>query len=133
MSFSGKVGDTLRLADTGRGHRYVILTKPNSDGNVVVVNFTSASYLKEWLVTFRPKDNKRLFIKQTTVDYSFARIVPVEKLGVEAKCNPNDYVFCPENLAEKIVTGAFQSQFTRIEVLTELSVQYPDEYRRYCV
>ena len=132
MPFTGKVGDTLLLRDIGVRHRYVILTKPNSDGNVVVVNFTSASPRKECFVTFRPKDDKRLFNKKTTVNYTDARILPVKALIDKAKRNPRDYVFCSENHIKKIVIGALQSQFTPIEILEELGIQYPNEYKRYC-
>ena len=57
MSFTGKIGDTLRLQDTGARHRYIILTKPNNNKNVVIVNFTTAKH-HEWFLSFSPKDNK---------------------------------------------------------------------------
>lgn len=133
MPFNGKVGDTFHLTDTGGSHRYVILTKQNSDGNVVIVNFTSARYWKEWLVTFTPKDDRDLFVvPKTTVNYADAHIVPFRILidRVEQK-SKSDYKFCAENHVRKIVVGAFQSKLTPIEVLTELSIQYPNECRRH--
>lgn len=132
MPFTGKIGDTLYLSDIGGHHRYIILSKPNSDGNVVIANFTSARYWKEWLVTFTPRANKRLFDKKTTVNYADTRIIPISKLIKVAKRNPKQYEFCPENLTEKIVIGALQSQFTPIEILEELRIQYPNEYERHC-
>jgi hypothetical protein len=36
MPFTCKVGDSFYLADSGGHHRYVIITKPNSDGNIVL-------------------------------------------------------------------------------------------------
>jgi len=132
MPFTGKVGDTLHLSDIGGGHRYVILTKPNSDGNVVMANFTSARYWKEWLVTFRPKDDKRLFDKKTTVNYADAQIIPVKKLIEASKSNPRgDYVFCREYHCKRIISKAFQSQYIPGEVLGELGSQYPIESAKY--
>jgi hypothetical protein len=131
MPFTGKVGDTLRLNDIGGGHRYVILTKPNINGNVVIVSFTSARYWKEWLVTFTTKDNRRLFSKKTTVNYTAARILPVERLINKATRKPKDYRFCSENHIKRIVIGAFQSQLTPIEILEELKIQYSIESKKY--
>lgn len=131
MPFTGKVGDTLRLRDTGARHRYIILTKPNSDGNVVIANFTTARHF-EWLVTFRPRDNRELFKEKSTVNYNDARFYPISALAKVVERNPKEYVFCPENLTKEIVIGAFQSRFTPIEILEELKGQYPNEYERYC-
>ncbi|MCX6011551.1 MAG: hypothetical protein NT134_04780 [Chloroflexi bacterium] len=132
MPFTGKVGDTLYLGDIGGRHRYIIISKPNSDGNVIIANFTSATYWREWVVTFTPKHSKRLFDRKTTVNYADARIKPVSKLVEEAKYRPEKYEFCPENLVKKIVIGALQSRFTQIEILEELKIQYPSEYEKYC-
>ena len=131
MPFTGKVGDTLRLRDIGGHHRYIILTKPNSDGNVVIANFTTARHF-EWLVTFRPRDNRELFKEKSTVNYNDARIYPINVLEKIAERNPKQYKFCPENLTKRIVIGAFQSLFTPIEILEELRIQYPNEYEKYC-
>jgi len=131
MPFTGKVGDTLRLRDTGASHRYIILTKPNSDGNVVITNFTTAKHF-EWLVTFRPRDNRKLFKKPSTVNYNDARLYPISALTEIVKRNPKEYVFCSENLVKRIIVGALQSKYTRIEVLEELKAQYPIEYKKYC-
>ncbi len=131
MPFTGKVGDTLCLDDSGEGHRYIILTKPNEKHNVVLINFTSATYWKEWMVTFKPKDDKLLFKKKTTVNYANAQIIPVKKLIDKARRKPNDYLFCSVYHTKKIIIGAFQSQFIPTEILDELSKQYPDESKRY--
>jgi hypothetical protein len=131
MPFTGKIGDTLRLRDIGARHRYIILTKPNSDGNVVIANFTTAKHF-EWLVTFRPRDNKKLFKEKSTVNYNDACILPLEALTKRAKRKTKSYVFCPENLTKRIIIGALQSQHTPIGVLEELRIQYPNEYKRYC-
>lgn len=132
MPFTGKVGDTFRLTDTGGRHRYVIITKPNSDGNVVIANFTSARYWKECLVTFRPRNDRDLFVQTTTVNYADARIVQVQRIIDSVKQKPkSDYKFCAENHVRKIVVGAFQSKLTPIQVLTELSIQYPNECKRH--
>jgi hypothetical protein len=131
MPFTGKVGDTLRLRDIGARHRYIILTKPNSDGNVVIANFTTAGHF-EWLVTFRPRDNRELFKEKSTVNYNDARFYSISALAKVVERNPKEYVFCPENLTKEIVIGALQSKFTPIEILEELKGQYPNEYERYC-
>jgi hypothetical protein len=132
MPFTCKVGDTLRLSDRGGSHHYVILTNSNSDGNVVVVNFTTARYWKEWIVQFTRKDNRKLFKKKTTVNFADARIISASKLLAIAKLKSTvDYNYCAENITKEIIIGAFQSQFTPIEVIVELGIQYPDEYESY--
>lgn len=131
MPFTGKVGDTLRLRDIGARHRYIILTKPNNDGNVVIINFTTAKHF-EWLVTFRPRDNRKLFTEKCTPNYTDARIYPISALTKIVKRNPREYVFCPENIIKRIIRGALESKHTRIEVLEELKVQYPIDYQKYC-
>jgi len=131
MPFTGKVGDTLRLRDIRVRHRYIILTKPNREGNVVITNFTTAKHF-EWMVTFSPRDNKKLFTKKCTPNYTDARPYPISALVEIIKRNPREYVFCPENLTRRIVIGALQSRHTSIEVLEELKAQYPIEYDKYC-
>ena len=127
MPFSGKVGDTLLFDDIGARHRYIILTKPNTDGNVVIINFTTSQPF-EWLVTFSPRDNKRLFTKKCTPNYIDARIYPLKSL---LKISPKEYVFCPENITKRIVIGAFESRHTPLEIIDELRKQYPNEYDTY--
>ena len=132
MPFTCKIGDTLRLSDIGGKHFYVIITKPHDDGNVVLVNFTSARYWKEWIVIFTKKDNRKLFSKKSTVNYADARIMPSRKLiAIAERISTDDYNYCAENIIEKIIIGAFQSKFAPNEVITELSVQYPNEYKKY--
>lgn len=126
MPFTGKVGDTLFLGDTGGRHRYVILTEPNNDGNVVITNFTTASHF-EWNVVFRPKDNRQLFTERCTPNYHDAQLYPISALLKIAGNTNIRYVFCTKDHIKKIVTGALQSNHTRLEILEELAVQYPEE------
>jgi hypothetical protein len=132
MPFTCKIGDTLRISDSGGRHHYVILTNSNSDGNVVVVNFTTARYWKEWIVDFTKKDNRKLFKKKTTVNYADARIISAKKLlAIANRKSIDDYIYCAENIIKEIIIGAFQSQFTPIEIIEELSIQYPNEYKKH--
>jgi len=130
MPFTGKIGDTLRLRDTGARHRYIILTEQNNDGNVVILNFTTASHL-EWLETFTPKDNSDLFTKRCTPNYHDARLYPCSALSYVASQHPTEYVFCPEELRNRIIFGAFKSRHTPFEIIDELKKQYPNEYEKY--
>ena len=130
MPFTGKVGDTLRLRDTGARHRYIILTNPNNDGNVVILNFTTAKHF-EWSVTFQPKDNKRLFTKKCTPNYHDALLFPLSALEKAVKRKSTEYEFCPESITLRIIVGAFQSRHTSLEIINELKRQYPQEYDRY--
>lgn len=134
MPFTCKVGDTLLIPDTRgtRHHRYIILTKPNKDGNVVLVNFTSARYWKDWPLTFTPKDDKLLFTTKTTVNYADAFICSAQRLRNIAQKRPQDYRFCAENHVKRIIIKALESRHTPIEVLEELKAQYPSEYEKYC-
>ena len=131
MPFTGKAGDTLRLRDIGARHRYIILTKPNSDGDVVIANFTTAKHF-EWLVTIRPSNNKELFTEKCTPNYHDACLYPLSALTKVAESHPKEYVFCPQNLTKRIINGALESRHTPIEVLEELKIQYPIEYEKYC-
>ncbi len=74
MPFNGKVGDSIFIDDLGGGHRYVILTKPNSNDEVVIVNFTAEAFGKDCTATFRPRDHSKLFSKPTVVNYPQADI-----------------------------------------------------------
>ena len=130
MPFTGKIGDTLRLSDIGARHRYIIITNPNSAGNVVIVNVTTAKHF-DWLVTFKPKDNQKLFSAKCTPNYTDARLYPIKSLSKIVKRHPREYVFCPENITKKIVIGAFQSRHTPLEIIEELGIQYPNEYKGY--
>ena len=127
MPFSGKPGDTLFLPDVGDGHWYIILTKPNSDGNVITVNFTTASHFS-WSVVLRPKDNRKLFKERCTPNYIDACFRSVSKLTAIAGRNPNKYGYCNEVITKKIIIGAIQSQDTKQELLEELEIQYPNDY-----
>lgn len=132
MPFTGKVGDTLHIPDVWGGHRYIVLTEPNNDGKVVIVNFTSFRPGKECPVLFRPKDNKHIFRQLTTISCADADIVTVESLVREAKNNfPGYYAPCSLLVTHKVVVGTLKSQLTKIEVLDELGTQYPDEYNKY--
>ena len=76
MPFSGKIGDTLRLRDTGARHRCIILTNHNNDGNVVILNFTTAKHF-EWSVTFSPRDNRKLFDMESLIMKLLPFIIPM--------------------------------------------------------
>jgi hypothetical protein len=130
MPFSGKPGDTLFLDDAGDGHWYIILTKPNSDGDVVTVNFTTASHFS-WLVVLRPRDNRRLFKENCTPNYIDARFRSVSRLATIAASNPKKYQFCDTNITMKIIIGAIQSQDIKQELLEELEIQYPREFSQH--
>ena len=130
MPFSGKPGDTLFIHDPGGGHHYIILTKPNSDGNVVTVNFTTARRFPQ-IVVLRPRDNPEVFEKNCWPNYIDARFRSVGKLVARARRNPKQYWFCDESITKKIIIGAIQSQDTKQELLDELEIQYPSEYLKY--
>ncbi len=97
----------------------MILTEPNGDGDVVLTNWTTAGH-QDWQVEFRPKDNPKLFTEKCTPNYHDIDFYPLSDL-----MDLPDYVFCPENLTEKVIIGAFWSQHTPIGVLEELAAQYP--------
>jgi len=130
MPFIGKVGDTIFLDDTGDGHPYVILTKPNKDGNVAIVNFTGSKHFG-WIVTFRPKDNPKLFTKKCSPNYLDARLYPLSALLKIAKKPHVKTAFCWENHVKQIIIGALQSQHISMEILSELAAQYPNEAAKY--
>lgn len=130
MPFSGKPGDTLFIHDTSGGHYYIILTKPNSNGDVVTINFTTASHFPQ-IVVLRPKDNPELFKKRCWPNYIDARFRSASKLAAIARRNPGQYWFCDEGVTKKIIIGAIQSKDTKQELLEELEIQYPSEFSQH--
>lgn len=133
MPFTGKVGDSIHIDDLGGGHQYVIITKPNSNNEVVIVNFTAEKPHKDCSTTFRRRDDPKLFIKPTVVNYPQATPFPLSALKKEAaKVNCN-YKFCSENIVRRIIIGAFQSQFTPPRIQRELKAQYPEIASRYLI
>ena len=75
MSFGCKVGDSVFLPDDGGVHRYVVLTNPNKDDGIVIVNFTSAPNPMCDGKVFTRSDNRNLFVKPTVVHYKRAIII----------------------------------------------------------
>jgi hypothetical protein len=126
MPFTGRIGDTLLLADIGGGHRYVILTKPNDNRRVVITNFSTAKHL-DWQVVFRPKDDRQLFTERCTPNYHDAQLYPLNKLLKLAQRPHAAYQFCASNHIKRIVSGALQSNHTPLEILKELAAQYPEQ------
>ncbi len=133
MPFTGKVGDTLYLSDSGGGHRYVIISARNAHAQVVLVNFTSTRLWKDNTAVFRPRDDENLFEVETSVRFSDATFVSVHELVKQAHSglNTSTYRFCSEKNVKRIIQGAFQSDFTPFEIIEELKTQYPADYSRY--
>jgi hypothetical protein len=133
MSFDCKVGDTVFIDDDGGGHRYVVLTNPNRDDCVVIVNFTSATGRINDGKMFTSSDNKRLFENPTVVPYKRAKIYPCNSLRAEVNRRDvvSDYKLCPPSIMAQIIKDAFKSQYTEGDVIEELKTQYPKEYNLY--
>lgn len=133
MSFDCKVGDTAIIDDVGGGHRRVVLTNPNKDDCVVIVNFTSAAGHISDGKTFYSSDNRDLFKHPTVVPYKYAEIYPCSSLRNEVNRSDvvSDYILCPQSIMEQIIKDAFKSQFTIGDVIEELKAHYPKEYKDY--
>jgi hypothetical protein len=128
MPFTGKRGDSFYLPDGGGHHRYVILTNPDSNGKVVVINFTDAQNPTDCPVIFNPKDDPKLFTKRTTINCAYAQVISVAKL----KASKIDrWEMCQLNNVKQAVIGAFRSQHTPTFIIDALKVQYPNEYNQY--
>lgn len=131
MPFNGKPGDSILIDDPGGGHRYVILTKPNSNGEVIIANFTADKFGKDPAVKFGRRHPSRLFSKPTAVNYSSAYKIDIEKLKSEAAKPGCRYRYCPADVINRIILGAFQSNFTPTGIQSELEIQYPDIAEEY--
>lgn len=135
MSFDCKVGDTAIIDDYGGGHRhrYVVLTNPNKDDRVVIVNFTSATGRISDGKMFTSNDDRDLFKVPTVVPYKRARIYPVASLRNEVNRSDvvSDYRSCPPSIMVQIIKDAFKSPFTQGDVIEELRTHYPQEYAQY--
>ena len=133
MSFDCKVGDTAFVDDAGGGHRYVVLTNPNKDDRVVIVNFTSAKgHIRDGKI-FTSSDDRDLFKVPTVVPYKRAEIYPCNSLRAEVNRRDvvSDYRSCPPSIMKQIIKDAFKSQFTIGDVIEELRTYYPKEYAQY--
>jgi len=121
MPFTCKVGDSFYLPDNNGRHRWVILTKPNSGGCIVIVNFTDANNLG-CSVIFAPKDHNP-FRLRTTICYEKATLVLESKLRI---LKVENYAYFNEHQVEKIVKGAIGSMHTPSDILSEIKDQYPN-------
>lgn len=131
MPFTGKVGDSIFIDDRGGGHRYIILTGPDNDDEVVIVNFTEAKADKDCTTIFERRDHSGLFHKPTIVNYPQASFISLSKLKAEAAKSDCKYFCCPNSILDKIIIGAFRSDFTPIGIQAELGKQYPNTAKRY--
>jgi len=125
-----EIGDSFYITDHRDRHRWVVITRPNKDGKVVIVNFTRVASHKECVVLFQPKDDGELFNRLTTVAYSYATLADITKL---VKHRDNGYYYCQPEHIQRIIKGAFQSQFIPLEITIELKEQYPTEYAKYYI
>jgi hypothetical protein len=133
MQFDCNCGDTAFILDAGGGHKYIVLTNPNGDDNVVIVNITTFTGLHKDGKVFSRNDDKDLFPKRSIISYRRAKIYPAETLRAEAnrKDVVNFYKKCPSDIMKRIIKDAFKSQFIKEEVIEELKISYPDEYEKY--
>ena len=133
MSFGCKVGDSVCLPDDGGGHRYVVLTNPNKDDGVVIVNFTSAPNPMCDGKLFTRSDDEYLFEWPTFVHYRRARIISVTELREkEGRTDVvSDYRRCSKSIMAQIIRDAFRSQFTEGDIVEELKTHCPKEYEQY--
>jgi hypothetical protein len=121
MPFTCKVGDSFYLPDNNGRHRWVIITKPNSKGCIVIINFTDAINL-DCSVIFAPGD-RNPFTKRTTICCERATLVYESKLKI---LKVVDYAYFNERQVEKIIKGVIGSMHTQSDILTELKSQYPN-------
>ena len=133
MTFRCQVGDSVFLNDNGGGHRWVVITKPNKDGKVVMVNFTSAATCPDTAVLFTRNDDKELFSKPTRIHYKYADIFHIKTvmMMVNSTAIVSDYKSCKETIVTTIIDGAFRSEFTSFAILDELKEQYPKRYEKF--
>ena len=130
MPFSCKVGDSfyLKTDEFVVAHRHVVITFKNSDGKVVLVNFTSVNEYKECVVEFRKRHDRCLFDRPTTIAYGRAMLVNGDGLVEFAN---NRYYHCGEHITDEIIKGAFLSSDLKPYLLKEIKEQYPVEYNNY--
>jgi hypothetical protein len=121
MPFSCKVGDSFYLPDDNGRHRWVILTKPNDGGLVVIVNLTDAHNI-DCPIILTPRDNKALKIR-TTINCIKSELI------LKSKAEPlkvKDYAYFNERLVEKIVKEVIINRHTPPYIVAELKSQYPE-------
>jgi hypothetical protein len=129
MHYIPKVGDVVFIMDPGGGHACIILTEPNTDGCVVIVNFTKTEHCPDKTTVFTHSDSA-LFDFPTAANYRYASIISVRTLNIAVKRTD---VMMPRrgnhpNLLARTINGALASQFTSGEIKAELRSQYPAGY-----
>lgn len=137
MPFNAQVGETFFKDDYNRGHIWVVLTPPNSQGVIVTVNFTGEDPRGENLIWLEYNDMPSLIKKPTTINYGDAETILWNNL-VQAVNDP-DYLpemnatrhICPLSAIERIVIMAFYSQHMIIRIQRQLKTTYPSLYAQY--
>src|SRR3989304_525042 len=116
-----KGGDTVFMPKHADAtpHLWVILTNPNVDGLIAIVNITSLNTQPDTTTILQVGDHP--FIRHASVVlYSDARIAPL--LPIEQGIKMNSGLFrqldpCSDELLKKICNGIFVSDFTPNKVI----------------
>jgi CTP:molybdopterin cytidylyltransferase MocA len=114
-----KKGDTFHAQSPSstKPHLYVVLTDPDTSGNVVIVNLTSQSRLKDQSCILAVGDHP--FIKhETVVNYADALISNEEAIlaGVRGGAVRHDPVPVSAAVLDRIQRGALDSLQTEAKV-----------------
>ena len=128
MAFTGKVGDACKLKDTPPfTSLYIIVTNPNTKGDVVVMRFVTPIYGKQTYVMFSPR-HSTLFAGNKTVAYTDAKLLSQQTLISHAEKNPQNTVCFDADIVRDVVIGAFCAEQSENGILEKLNEQYPDLY-----
>jgi len=121
-----KIGDTFLGALPGETrHLWVVITTPNDQNEVVIVNLTSRPCDE----TCRIQAGEHPFVKKpTVVRYQDARLCSISLL--EIACKKNLFLAhqpVSEDLLRRIQEGALKSEFTPGKVVREVRRVIPDQ------
>jgi hypothetical protein len=127
MHFVGEVGNTFRLKRKSHSALYIILTKPNSEGKIVIVPLVKPIKSIQSYGIYTPRDGGNLFKAPRTPKYQDALLVSHESIinYVNEHLDMRDDD-CPSDIVKRIITIAIRKGLSSNKILDELSRQYPD-------
>lgn len=116
-----KAGETFHAQSPSstRPHLYVAITDPDSEGNIVLVNLTSQSQLKDQSCILNVGDHP--FIKhETVINYADAVIAKEEAILAGARGGVIQYDPIPvtQHALERIQQGALTSSQAETQIRT---------------
>ncbi len=126
MQFLGEVGNTFRLRRKSASFLYVIITKPNKNGLIVVVPLVTPIKSIQSYQIFTARDDGNLFKSPKTPKYQNTQFFIYKNLVAYINSHIDRWDHdCQPDVLREIIAGAFKSGLTAKKFLKDLEEQYP--------